>query len=315
MQRVYGAQQRQHHDGTENEVAVMTENAFGSKAQREVIAGDFIHGQHVQDGSVNEQINANDGEQAGENGARNQEAGIDDFVAEIDNTIPAIVGVYGGLEAEEERGEESGTDGNGERRAALREGRSRFRSLMKPATKSEASDHDDQEREALQNRRGVLNFAPDTNAFPLQQGEEDNDGDGSDFDSERAIESRNEMSHVFADDDGNDRGCAAIGEPVGPADYEAGEIADAAAREIVLATASGNGGAEFGELEGADESVESAAEPNTEEQPATRKTRGDVAGGADNASGDGVADGDSNAETDTENLQERALFFSRMRRT
>ena len=120
------------------------------------------------------------------------------------------------------------------------------------------------------------------------------------------------MGHVFADDDADGAGGAAGGEPVAPANDEAREIADGATGEIVLATALGDGGAKFGELEGAHQRIESAAEPDRKKQPEVGKTRGDVAGGADDTGGDGVADGDGDAKTNAEDLEKRATFFARV---
>ena len=156
-------------------------------------------------------------------------------------------------------------------------------------------------------------FTAHDDAFPLQQREKDDHGNGGNFDFERAIHDGKHVRHVFADDDADGAGAAAGGEPVAPADDEAGEIADGATREIVLAAAFGYGGAEFGELKGADEGIDRAAEPDTEEKPMIGKARGDVTGSADNAGGNGIADGNGNAETYAENLQEFALFLARMR--
>ena len=66
-------------------------------------------------------------------------------------------------------------------------------------------------------------------------------------------------------------------------------------------------------MESADEGVKRAAEPHAEEKQMIGETRGDVPGSADDAGGNGVADGDGDAETDAEDLEEFALFLARMR--
>jgi len=164
----------------------------------------------------------------------------------------------------------------------------------------------------------------------LQEGEQGNHGNGGDFDSwnvrelsgetserarkraaemDGAVECREHVRHVFPDDDPDRAGAAAGGEPVAPTDDEAGEIADGQPREIVLAAAFGDGGAELGDLKSADQGVESADEPNGEEEPMIGKARGDVAGCVYDAGGDGVAYGDSDTETHAENLEKFALFL------
>ena len=75
----------------------MAKNAFGSSAQRKIISSDFVHGQNVENGGVQEQINAHDGEDAAENGARDVFAGIANFFAKINHAIPTVDGVENGL--------------------------------------------------------------------------------------------------------------------------------------------------------------------------------------------------------------------------
>jgi len=83
---------------------------------------------------------------------------------------------------------------------------------------------------------------------------------------------------------------AAGGEPVAPTDDESGVIAESAARKIILAAATGNGGTEFGHGGCAGERVETAEEPDTEKHPGVREKLGNVAGRVKDAGADGVAD-------------------------
>ena len=120
------------------------------------------------------------------------------------------------------------------------------------------------------------------------------------------------MSHVFADDDAHGARGAASGKPVAPADDETGIVADGAPGEIVLAAAFGNCRAQFGELEGTHQGVEGAAKPHAEKKPVIGKARGDIAGRAHDAGGNGVADRDRDAKAYAEDLQELAAFLARV---
>jgi len=177
-----------------------------------------------------------------------------------------------------------------------------FGGTMEMPTHGETRDDDDKERQALEQGGEILNLAAHADALPLEKGKKNDDGDGGNFDFVEAVEDGEKMRQVLTDDDADSAGGATSREPVAPTDDEAREIADGTVGEIVLAAASGNGCAEFGELEGADKGVESTAEPNAKEEPMIGEARGDVAGSANNAGGDGVADRDGDAETDAENL-------------
>src|SRR5467141_2732475 len=113
------------------------------------------------------------------------------------------------------------------------------------------------------------------------------------------------MAAVFGDDYGDNRG-AARGKPVAPADDEAGVIAERAAREIVLAAAAGNGGAEFGHRRGAEKSVESAGDPYTDKQPCVGNSFRNFALRSNDSRGDGISDSHSHTEPHSENLQQAA---------
>src|SRR5580698_6304508 len=121
------------------------------------------------------------------------------------------------------------------------------------------------------------------------------------------------MSHVFADHNPYSAGGAASGEPVAPPNDEAGIITEGTARKIILAAATGNAGAQFSELKGADQSIKSADKPYAKEQPVVREARGNISGSAHDAGTDGVADGHRDTETYTQNFQEFAAIFAWMR--
>jgi hypothetical protein len=140
----------------------------------------------------------------------------------------------------------------------------------------------------------VTSCAPD--AAPLQDEKSDDDADGDGLDV--SGQCREQRAAVFAYDDGDGGGRAAGGEPVAPADDEAGVVAHGAAGEIELAAAAGDGGAEFGHGRGTDEGVESADDPDAEEKIDVGEPLRYVTGGADDAGGDRVAHGGGDAEPD-----------------
>jgi hypothetical protein len=332
VKRVEAAEERKNHDGAENEVTVSAEDAFSREAERKGVAGDFIHGKDIENGGVDEEIDQDNGEETGEDGAWNEMSGILDFVAEVDDAIPPVVGENGGLNPQEESGDESGADRDSDGSSSVSK-RSGFGGLAEMTAKSETSDDHDKEDEALENGGEVLNFAAHADAFPLEQGEENDDGDGGHFESgdvrqvrrqtrekvtqhaaqlEGATKGPEYVSHIFADDDADGAGGAAGGEPVAPADDEAGVVSNGAAREIVLATTFGDGGGELSELEGAHEGVERSTEPYREKQPMIREASSDITGSTNDAGGDRIPDGDGNAEADAEDLQELPAFFAWM---
>jgi len=111
VEGVEGAEESENHDGTEHRVAMRAENALGGEAEGEIVAGNLAHGENVENGGVDEEIDGDDGKQAGKNGSRDEVAGILDFVAEVDDAVPAVVSVDSGLNAEKESGDEGGADG------------------------------------------------------------------------------------------------------------------------------------------------------------------------------------------------------------
>src|SRR5215469_12406152 len=155
---------------------MMPKDALGGETQREVVAGNLVHGKDVQHCGVNEEIDQDNGEQAREDGAGNEAAGILDFVAEVDDTIPAVVGEDGRLYTQEQSGDERRAEGHGR----LGEG-SGFRRPAKMTAERETSDDHNEKNEALENRREALNLATHADAFPLEDGKEDDDRDGGDL--------------------------------------------------------------------------------------------------------------------------------------
>jgi len=51
------------------------ENALGERAG-EIVAGNLAHGENVENGGVDEEIDGDDGKQAGKNGSRDEVAGF-----------------------------------------------------------------------------------------------------------------------------------------------------------------------------------------------------------------------------------------------
>src|SRR5216684_4391274 len=157
----------------------------------------------------------------------------------------------------------------------------------------------------------VLSAAVD-NCAPLQNEKPNdyknrNDQRNAPFESgddQVSAEDREERAAVFGDDDGDGGGCAAGGKPVAPADDESGVIAEGAAREIVLAAATGNRGAKLRHRGGAGKSIESAENPNSEKHPRIGEKLGDVAGRSNDAGGDGVANRGGHAEPHAEDLEQ-----------
>ena len=78
----------------------MAEYALGGGAQGEIVSCDFVHGQDVEDGGVQEQIYAHDGEDATKDGARDVLAGVANFFAKVDDAVPTVDGIENLLEAE-----------------------------------------------------------------------------------------------------------------------------------------------------------------------------------------------------------------------
>src|SRR5271166_1569921 len=135
-----------------------SEHMLGGETKGEIVAGDFVHGENVKDGRVDEQIDEDDGEEAGEDGARNQVTRVFHFVAKIDDAIPAIVGVDGGLNAKEQSSNESGAHGDNDGSHGLGECGG-FGGMAQMATESEAGNDDREKCQALENSGDILDFA------------------------------------------------------------------------------------------------------------------------------------------------------------
>src|SRR5713226_2281412 len=172
------------------------------------------------------------------------------------------------------------------------------------AAEQETSGYDDDKSEGLQRRGNQLRAAAPLDAAPLQNEKSDDDEDGDQVDM--AGERANEFAAVFADDDGYGGGGAAGGEPVAPAHDEAGVIAEGAARKIVLTAAARNSGAEFGHGRSTGKRVEAADDPDAEEKINVGEPLRNVAGRANDTSGDGIADRGGNSEPHAEDFEEAA---------
>src|SRR5258708_32951554 len=113
------AQHRNDHDRADDGIAKSAEDAIRDGAQNEIVAGNFVHGEDVQGHQIQQEINPHHSKDAAENGARDVAAGIANLFAEIDDTVPAIDGVYNGLQSE--------NDGDGKRPSSGQGGQSRGR--------------------------------------------------------------------------------------------------------------------------------------------------------------------------------------------
>src|SRR6202040_2389497 len=118
--------------------------------------------------------------------AGNEIAGIFYFVAEVDDAVPAVVGVDRGLHAEEHGSDERGSSGDGHGG-----GGENFR--VGAAAHGEAGNHHHEEDEAFEDGGEVLHFAGHGDTFSLQQGEDPEGGDANDFDARGAVEHREKM--------------------------------------------------------------------------------------------------------------------------
>jgi len=126
----------------------MTEDTLGGKAEGKIVAGDFSDRENVKDSGVNQKIDDNDREEASENGAWNELAGISDFVAEVNGAVPAVIREDGGLDAEQESGDESRAYGDNDGCGGLGK-RGRFGGLANVSTEAETADDDGEEGEAF----------------------------------------------------------------------------------------------------------------------------------------------------------------------
>src|SRR5215467_10737823 len=141
--------------------------------------------------------------------------------------------------------------------------------LVGRAAKCEAGDNQHEECGSLERGGDQLRGTSPFDAPPLQdcEAQQDNDGDGCVFAGER----RKKHAGVIADDERDDGVGTARGDPVAPAHDEAGILAERATRVIVLATAAGNRGSEFGERGSAEERVKTTDNPDAEKKPYIRQ--------------------------------------------
>src|SRR5713226_621240 len=172
------------------------------------------------------------------------------------------------------------------------------------AAEEETSGYDDHKGEGLQRRGDQLRAAAPLDAAPLQNEKSDDHQDSDELDVAR--ERGKKLAAVLANDDGHRGGGAAGGEPVAPAHDEAGVIAERAARKIVLPAAARNSGAEFRHGRSTGKRVEAADDPDAEEKINVGEPLRNVAGRANDTSGDGIADRGGNSEPHAEDFEEAA---------
>src|SRR5215472_10732575 len=215
---VEAAQHRDDHDGADDRIAQAAKHAIGNRAEDERIPRDFVDGHDVQRNEIEEEVNPHNGKNTAENGARNVAAGIAHLFAEIDDAVPAVDGVNDGLESQH--------DGN-RKRPARRQGKAGSAGLhcgfMRRAAQKKSGCDENHEGAGLQHSRQELRVASPANPAPLQHAKAENDRDRETLHAPG--ENREEVAAVIADDDGDGRSGAASGEPVAPADDEAGVIA------------------------------------------------------------------------------------------
>src|SRR5262249_48056188 len=295
---INAAQQRNQHDRADNRVAVRAKNARSGGAEGESVADDFIHGQDIGDGGAEKKIDRDDRKDAAEDGTRNVAAGVFDFFTEIDDSIPAIHGVDDLLQGQHESGSEKPSGREWQRRACGHRGG------VGAAAKREASDDEYEKGAGLERGGEQLRCTAPFDAAPLQNGEAKQNDDGDRRIS--AGESGKKNSRVITNDQRDDGVGAAGGDPVAPADDEAGVFAERAARIVILATAARNRSTEFSERRGAEKGVEAPDYPDGEKQPDIRQLGGDVALCGNDSGGDGVADRGGDAEPHSQDLQQPA---------
>src|SRR5580704_8095661 len=173
------------------------------------------------------------------------------------------------------------------------------------AAQRETGSNEHQKAGSLDRRGNKLRAAAPADSSPLQNKEYADNADRSHRLMPR--EHGEKIAAVLCNDYRDRSGSAARREPVAPSDDEASILADGAARKIVLSSAAGNRCAKLRERGGAEKRVQSADNPNANEEPAVRNHFRDVAGRAHNARTDGVANGYGDAEPHTEYLQQLSV--------
>ena len=100
---IEAAQHGNHHDGTDDRISKISEDAVRHRAQHKRISGDFLHRQNVQSHDIQQQINSHDGKHAAKNRPRNIAPRIAHFFPEINHAVPSINGVNDALQSQKYR--------------------------------------------------------------------------------------------------------------------------------------------------------------------------------------------------------------------
>jgi|ERR1700686_970778 len=175
---------------------------------------------------------------------------------------------------------------------------------MSVSTEEEASRNDDHEGERFHRCSDQLRAAAPLDAAPLQNEKSDNDNDRNELDV--PAKRTDEFAAVLANHNSNGGSRPTRGEPVAPADDEAGVLAERATRKIILAAAARNRSAEFGQRGRASERIESPDDPDAEEEINVGEPLRNVAGCAHDSGGDGVSDRGGYSEPHAENFEQAA---------
>ena len=167
----------------------------------------------------------------------------------------------------------------------------------------EAGDDERGERQRLEQAQQLLPLSGPAGAAPVQHRKGDDRRRG--HRRPMAPGRRHQHAEVLADDH-SDRGRGPGGaDPVAPADDEAGVAAEGPTHENVLPARPGDHRGELGHRDGPEQRVDAARDPDGEKERGGGQAEGDVAGSAEDADADGVADDDRDAERgaqDTEQL-------------
>src|SRR4051794_20243771 len=251
-----------------------------------LLSGDAPQRYDAQERDVDEQVDSHHRDDAAEHRPRDVAARVFHLFRKVDDGRPSVVRVDDGLQREDE--------GDGDRAFALRDDRRRGRM---PSAEVEAGGDEEQKRQRLQQTRGVLRPPSPAHAEPLNQCK---DGDDRERDRLDAAQCGKEHERVLGDDDGDGGGRAAGGNPVAPADHESGVVAEGAANEDVLPARFRHERSELRQRIRAEERVETAGDPDAEERPEGGELRRDVAGRAQDAGADHVAERYGKAERHAE---------------
>src|SRR5712692_1913880 len=83
---VDAAQHRNDHDRADDGIAKSPEDAIGDGAENKIVAGNFIHGEHVKSDQIQKKINPHHSKDAAKDGPRNIAAWLTHLFAKIDDT-------------------------------------------------------------------------------------------------------------------------------------------------------------------------------------------------------------------------------------